>query len=84
MRIVVTGGAGFIGSTLVPRLLALGHHVHVVDNLMFGGQAILPLFIHPSFSFAEVDVTDRDQLALSLQGAGCGDPFGRPCGLSFV
>ena len=69
MRIVVTGGAGFIGSTLVPRLLALGHHVHVVDNLMFGGQAILPLFIHPCFSFAEVDVTDRDQLRPQLQGA---------------
>jgi nucleoside-diphosphate-sugar epimerase len=69
MRIVVTGGAGFIGSMLVPRLLDEGHHVHVVDNLMFGGQALLPLFINPRFSFSEVDVTHREPLARELEGA---------------
>lgn len=69
MKIVVTGGAGFVGSMLVPRLLDAGHHVHVIDNLMFGGQALLPLFIHPRFSFAEVDVTDRTALAPELAGA---------------
>ena len=69
MKIVVTGGAGFIGSTLVPRLLAAGHRVHVIDSLMFGGQALLPMFINPDFSFAEVDVTDRSALAAELAGA---------------
>lgn len=69
MKIVVTGGAGFIGSMLVPLLLDDGHHVHVIDNLMFGGQALLPLFINPRFSFAEVDVTDRAALAPELEGA---------------
>lgn len=69
MKIVVTGGAGFIGAVLVPRLLDAGHRVHVVDNLMFGGDAMLPLFINPRFSFAEADVTDRDAIARELEGA---------------
>ena len=69
MRIVVTGGAGYVGSMLVPRLLKKGWHVHVVDNLMFGGHALLPHFIQPNFSFAEVDITNRDDLARELKGA---------------
>ena len=69
MQIVITGGAGFIGSTLAPRLLSMGHKVHVVDNLMYGGQAILPLFINPNFSFSEVDVTDAAALAPELKDA---------------
>lgn len=69
MKIVITGGAGFIGTVLAPRLLAAGHHVHVVDSLMFGGHAILPLFGHREFTFAQVDVTDRAALAPELAGA---------------
>ena len=69
MRVVVTGGAGYIGSMLVPRLLECGWDVHVVDNLMFGGQALLPYFMHPNFSFAEVDITDRTALGPELRGA---------------
>ena len=69
MRVVVTGGAGYIGSMLVPRLLAKGWQVHVVDNLMFGGHALLPWFIEPRFSFAEVDITDRAALRPHLQNA---------------
>jgi nucleoside-diphosphate-sugar epimerase len=69
MKVVVTGGAGYVGSTLVPRLLQAGHRVHVLDSLMFGGEALLPHFIHPGFSFAQVDVTDRGALARELEGA---------------
>ena len=69
MRVVVTGGAGYIGSMLVPRLLEMGWNVHVLDNLMFGGQALLPHFMNPRFSFAEVDITQRDALAPELKGA---------------
>ena len=62
MRVVVTGGAGFIGSTLVDRLIAAGHTVHVVDNLSSGSHANLAsaaaagadrLVVH------EVDVRDE-------------------------
>lgn len=69
MRVVITGGAGFIGTVLAPRLLQHGHQVHVLDNLMYGAQPILPLFFHPGFSFAEVDVRNRKELAAELKGA---------------
>jgi len=68
-RVVVTGGAGFVGGVLVRWLLAAGYRVHVVDCLMYGGGALLPVFIHPSFSFSEMDILDRDALARELEGA---------------
>ncbi|MGB0640104.1 MAG: NAD-dependent epimerase/dehydratase family protein, partial [Myxococcota bacterium] len=68
MKVLVTGGAGFVGSVLVRQLLAAGHHVHVVDCLMFGGQTLLPLFIEPRFSFARIDICDREALAAEMDG----------------
>ena len=69
MRIVLTGGAGFIGGTIIPMLLEKGHQVVVLDRLMYGAHALIPYFIHPNFSFAEVDVRDRDALAPHLAQA---------------
>ncbi len=58
MKVVVTGGAGFIGSHLCTRLLEKGHEVLCVDNLLTGSQQnIAPLRSHPSFTFFEHDVT---------------------------
>ncbi|HLI09498.1 MAG TPA: UDP-glucuronic acid decarboxylase family protein [Ktedonobacteraceae bacterium] len=58
MKVVVTGGAGFIGSHLCARLLEEGHEVLCVDNLLTGSlQNIAPLRSHPSFTFIEHDVT---------------------------
>ena len=68
-RVVVTGGAGYIGSMLIPMLLEQGFQVLVIDRLMFGGQALLPYFIHPSFSFINLDVRDREGLRSALDGA---------------
>ena len=68
-KIVITGGAGYIGSTLIPILLAKNYRVHVIDNLTFGGQALLRHFIDPNFSFAEADVRDRSALQKELSDA---------------
>jgi UDP-glucose 4-epimerase len=58
MRILVTGGAGFIGSHLVDRYLTEGHQVAVVDNLATGRRSNL----NPDAAFHEVDITDLDAL----------------------
>ena len=48
MRVLVTGGAGYIGSILCDRLLNAGHRVTVVDNLMYGEQSLLHLCADPA------------------------------------
>ncbi len=57
-RAVVTGGAGFLGSHLCERLLAEGHRVTAVDNLLTGSRDNLAHLLDlPAFSFVEHDVT---------------------------
>ena len=57
-RILVTGGAGFLGSHLIDRLIAQGHEVICVDNLFTGTKRnIEHLHAHPSFEFLRHDVT---------------------------
>jgi dTDP-glucose 4,6-dehydratase len=58
-RVVVTGGAGFLGSHLCESLLDRGDEVVVLDNLVTGGQAnIAHLFGRPGFTFVEHDVSN--------------------------
>ena len=54
MNICVTGGAGFIGSHLVDRLIKEGHRVQVIDNLSSG----LREFVNPKAEFVELDIRD--------------------------
>ena len=54
MRITVTGGAGFIGSHLVDRLIEDGHTVQVIDNLYTGNKD----FVHSKAQFVELDIRD--------------------------
>src|SRR4051794_29247011 len=67
-RILVTGGAGYVGSTLVPMLLEQGHKVRVYDSLKFGGQGLLPCCQHQSFELIKGDVTDPAGLKSALEG----------------
>jgi nucleoside-diphosphate-sugar epimerase len=69
MRVLVTGGAGYVGSVLVPRLLAQGHRVAVFDSLRYGGQALLPSFEDEGFHFVRGDVRDAASLAECVRSA---------------
>jgi len=68
MNILVTGGAGYIGSTLVPLLLAEGHRVRVIDCLLHGGDSLLGVWSNPEFEFVRGDVRDRDSLRAVVGG----------------
>ena len=60
-RILVTGGAGFIGSNLTAKLLELGHAVTVLDNFSTGKRENLNQFsVHPDFHLIEGDIRDQN------------------------
>lgn len=67
MRVLVTGGAGYVGSALVPLLLNEGHRVRVVDSLRAGGNGLLSCCAHPAFEFVYGDVSDEETLASALE-----------------
>lgn len=62
MRILVTGGAGYIGSILVPKLLDDGHHVTVLDNFLYGANSLAPYCSNPRFDVWKVDCRDIRQV----------------------
>src|SRR5262245_9034084 len=69
MRAFVTGGAGFIGSHLVDRLLADSHEVTAYDNLSTGRPEFLAAArSQPGFRLVEGDILDADRLAGAVAG----------------
>jgi len=57
-HILITGGAGYIGSLLTSELLRLNYRVTVLDSLLFGGESLVPFLHHPNFHFVKSDVTE--------------------------
>lgn len=68
-RTIVTGGAGFIGSHLVERLLSGGHHVVVLDNLSTGRlRNLAHLMQHPDLQVHQVEITEYEVIAKRDRG----------------
>lgn len=68
-NILVTGGAGYLGSILVPELLKLGHKITVLDNFMFGQNSLLECCAHENFNVKKGDARDEDILKPLLKKA---------------
>jgi nucleoside-diphosphate-sugar epimerase len=68
-RLLVTGGAGYLGSILCERLLAAGHRVTVLDNLMYGQHSLFHLCASPRFDFVLGDARDERTLASLVRDA---------------
>jgi nucleoside-diphosphate-sugar epimerase len=68
-NILVTGGAGYLGSTMVPELLAAGHKVTVVDNFMYDQNSLAHVCHNPNFSVVRGDVRIESLMAPLIRKA---------------
>ena len=68
MKIIIFGGAGYLGGALAPLLLEEGHKVTVFDRLSFGSLAVDPLRDHPGYRFIQGDIRDIGAVAEALEG----------------
>ena len=67
-HVLVTGGAGYIGSLLTSELLRQNFRVTAVDTLLFGGESLTPFLHHPNFHFVKADVTEPRALREAVKG----------------
>jgi nucleoside-diphosphate-sugar epimerase len=68
-NILVTGGAGYLGSTMVPDLLAAGHKVTVLDNFMFKQTSLNHCCYHPNFTIVKGDIRQKDTMSALMKEA---------------
>lgn len=66
-KILITGGAGYIGSILTPILLERGYQITVFDNFMFGAQPLFGFSTNPKLKIIEGDVREKKTLALEVK-----------------
>lgn len=67
-KVLVTGGAGYVGSVLVPKLLAKGHHVKVIDLYIYGEDVLDGVKDHPHLIQVKGDIRNRNLLEKELKG----------------
>ncbi len=67
-NIFLTGGAGYVGSVLVPKLLAAGHRVKVYDLYLFGDNVLKSVADHPGLIQIKADIRDEDRVRHEMQG----------------
>jgi nucleoside-diphosphate-sugar epimerase len=68
-NILVTGGAGYLGSTMVPDLLAAGHKITVLDNFLFKQTSLNHCCYHPNFSVVKGDIRQKDTMSKLMKKA---------------
>lgn len=68
-NILITGGAGYLGSIMVPELLRLGHKVTVLDNFMFKQNSLAAVCADPNFSVVKGDAREASVLAPLVKSA---------------
>lgn len=81
-RVLVIGGAGYIGSALLPKLLARGYHVRLLDLLIYGTEPIGDVIDHPNLEIMQADFRQVDKVVEAMRnvdavvhlGAIVGDP----------
>ena len=66
-HILITGGAGYIGSLLTSELLRLNYRVTILDSLLFGGESLVSFLNHPNFHFVKADVTEPRAIKDSIK-----------------
>ncbi len=69
-RVLVIGGAGFVGSALVPRLLERGHRVTLIDRLLYGAESLADFVGHADLEVVDADFADEIRLAPLLDRCG--------------
>jgi nucleoside-diphosphate-sugar epimerase len=68
MLLLVTGGAGYLGTVLCDQLMRAGHRVRAIDSLLHGGRPLLALAGREGFEFVRGDLRDRDAVRSALRG----------------
>lgn len=68
-RVLVTGGAGYLGSVLCEHLLDAGYQVTALDNLLFGQESLFHLCARPAFDFIRGDVRDESVMKKAIASA---------------
>jgi nucleoside-diphosphate-sugar epimerase len=68
-QILITGGAGYLGSIMVPELLSQGHHVTVIDNFMYGQSSLNHVCYHPNFKIVKGDIRIESTMLPLLKNA---------------